>query len=128
MNIDGIELGDLKQVFEMFGAAPASFNFYEDIVGKFVIVRSRSAGVNAGIVVAADPSGIVLKRVRRLWYHVPAEKSESWYEGVALYGLGNDSKISATVPQKGIIEDYEWTLCSPEAEKSIKNAPSHAQS
>ena len=94
-------------------------------VGKYVIVRSRSEGINSGYVVAAAADGVILREARRLWYHKPAGKS-SWYEGVALHGLHPDSKISDPV-DKAIIEDYSITLCTQEAIESIKAFKSHEQ-
>lgn len=89
------------------------------MIGKKVIVRSRNEGINAGIVVLADNSGIELKNCRRIWYHKPADSSLAWYEGVAMSGLSSDSKVSGTVPVKLIIEDYSITECSDVAYKSI---------
>lgn len=96
-------------------------------VGKYVIVRSRSEGINSGYVVAAAADGVILKEARRLWYHKPAVKAASWYEGVANHGLSPDSKISEPVMEKAIIEDYSMTLCTQEAIESIKKAAAHEQ-
>lgn len=87
--------------------------------GTNVIVRSRNEGINCGTVVAADNTGVILKDVRRIWYHKPANKKLSWYEGVAISGLSDDSKVSCTVPQKIIIEDYSVTKVTDEAYQSI---------
>jgi len=99
-------------------------NMYYRYVGKYVIVRSRNEGVNAGIVLAANATGVILKNARRLWY---PNKAEAWYEGVANSGLSNDSKISSPVKEKAIVEPYSITVCSEVAEKSIKKADAHEQ-
>ena len=88
------------------------------MIGKKVIVRSRSEGVNAGTVVIADETGVELKDCRRLYYHKPKDKSTSWYEGVALSGVSSDSKVGPTV-NKTIIEDYSMTLSNDKAFKTI---------
>jgi hypothetical protein len=98
------------------------------MIGKYAIIRSRNEGINAGTIIAADHTGVIIENARRIWYHKPADKSESWYEGVAISGLSSDSKISGSVAQKAIIEDYSVTLCSDVAQKSIEAAPAHAQS
>jgi hypothetical protein len=98
------------------------------MIGKYAIIRSRNEGINAGTIIAADHTGVIIENARRIWYHKPADKSESWYEGVAISGLSSDSKISGSVAQKAIIEDYSVTLCSDVAQKSIEAAPTHAQS
>ena len=89
------------------------------MIGKSVIVRSRNEGINAGIVVLADETGVELKNCRRIWYHKPKDKNLAWYEGVAVSGLSSDSKVSGTVPTKVIIEDYSMTLCVNDSYDSI---------
>jgi hypothetical protein len=98
------------------------------MIGKKVIVRSRNEGINAGIVVVADDTGVELKDCRRIYYHRPKDTSLSWYEGVASTGLGSSSKVSGTVESKAIIEDYSMTLCSDDAFKSIMEFTPNAQS
>jgi len=98
------------------------------MVGKYAIIRSRNEGINAGEIIAADETGVILKNARRIWYHRPADKSESWYEGVANSGLSEDSKVSGAVAQKAIIENYSVTLCTDVARQSLESAVPHAQS
>ena len=104
-----------------------STGIFDDIIGKYVIVRSRNEGVNCGTVVAADSTGIILEDARRLWYHKPKDASQSWYEGVALSGLSDDSQISPTVDRKLIVEDYSVTLCRKDAIDSLKSKKSVAR-
>ena len=89
------------------------------MIGKKVIVRSKNEGINAGIVVLADETGVELKSCRRLWYHKPKNKDLAWYEGVAESGISNDSKVSGTVDSKIIIEEYSMTQCKDSAFKTI---------
>lgn len=97
------------------------------MIGKPVIVRSRNEGINAGIVVLADASGVEIKDCRRIYYHKPKDKKLSWYEGVAVSGVSSDSKVSGTVDSKVIIEDYSMTLCANKAYESIMEAIPNAQ-
>ena len=90
----------------------------EAYIGNKAIIRTRNEGINAGIIVAADDTGIVLKDCRRIWYHRPKNNKLSWYEGVAVSGLSSDSKVSGTVPTKVLIENYSITICTDEAFKS----------
>ena len=103
-------------------------NLSSSMVGKYVIVRSRNEGLNAGTVKAADSTGVILKDCRRLWYHKPAVATESWYEGVANHGLSTDSKVSSVVSEKAIIEGHSMTVCTEIAKQSIEAAVSNAQS
>ena len=95
------------------------------MIGKNVIVRSRNEGINAGKVLLADETGIVLENARRIWYHKPKDSRVAWYEGVAISGLHEDSKVSCSVPKKAIIEDYSITECNNEAFKSIMEKTPH---
>lgn len=124
----------LKMFMEVFANETPEANNVEacgvasSMIGKYVIVRSRNEGINAGEVVAADDTGVVLKNARRLWYHKPAVKTESWYEGVANHGLSDDSKVSGVVSEKVIIEDYSMVACADVARQSIEAAVANAQS
>lgn len=96
-----------------------SSSLCESWVGKFVICRTRNEGINAGTVVAADETGVILKDCRRIWYHKPKDKNMSWYEGVAISGLSDDSKVSVTSSSKMFCEDYSLTECTEVGKTSI---------
>ncbi|MCO4819821.1 MAG: hypothetical protein KC517_09365 [Bacteroidetes bacterium] len=96
------------------------------MIGKAVIVRSRSEGINAGIVVVADETGVELKESRRLYHHAPKNKNMSWYEGVAISGIDDNSKVSPTTT-KAIIENYSMTLMCDSAYRTIMEATPNAQ-
>ncbi len=98
---------------------------YSALIGKYAICRSRNEGLNAGVVIGADETGVLLGEARRLWYHKPAKEGAAWYEAIANSGISYDSKISEAVDQKLIVENYSLTLCSAEAEKSLRWAIAH---
>ena len=97
------------------------------MIGKPVIVRSINEGINAGVVVVADGTGVELKDCRRIWYHKPKDENLSWYEGVATSGISLDSKVSGTVKRKVIIEDYSMTELEKSSYKSIMELKPNAQ-
>jgi hypothetical protein len=130
MDIDNLTLGQIKQLQSLFSSQPnitSGSNIGAEAIGKYVIVRTRNEGLNAGYVKALDNTGIILTEARRIWYHKPSEKSQCWYEGVANVGLDESSKLSAPVDQKIIIEDYSITFCSKKAQKSLKEFPAYEQ-
>ena len=98
--------------------------FLSEQVGKYAIVRTRNEGINAGKIKKLDHTGVILEDARRIYYHKPKDNTMAWYEGVAMSGLSNDSKVSPVVNEKVIIEDYSLTICTNEAEESIRNHPS----
>ena len=123
-----MNINDLIKLAELLNGNEATkpSNMYNQFVGKYVIVRSRNEGINAGKVLEADETGVILEDARRLYYHKPANKSLSWYEGVALEGLSSDSKVGAPVT-KLIAEDYSVTVCTLQAETSIRGAKTNEQ-
>ena len=128
IDINNITIGQAKELVANFphvGEQPSSL--FTDIIGKYVIVRSRNEGINAGYVIKADDTGIVLKDARRIYYHIPLDNKMSWYEGVATSGLGSNSKISNAVSTKIIVEDYSITECTEIARISIKEYKTNEQ-
>lgn len=97
----------------------------QDLIGEYVIVRSRNEGVNAGVVSSISNGSISLKECRRLWWFKPKSKSSSWYEGVSIHGLSSDSKVSEPVRLKIICEDFSITVCTKEAKESISGIGSY---
>jgi hypothetical protein len=127
MNINELTIGEAKELANLFSNTAKQSGLYSRYIGKYVICRSRNEGVNAGKVLAADETGVILEDARRLYYHKPANKNVSWYEGVAKDGLSSDSKVGAAV-EKIIVEDYSLTVCTIDAEKSIRGEKDNAQS
>lgn len=128
MNINEIKIGNIREILELFNNNnKKQNNLLDGYIGKYVICRTRNEGVNAGEVIALDETGVILKDARRLYYHKPADAKLSWYEGVAISGVSDDSKLSAPV-EKVIIEDYSLTVCTEKAKSSIISAKNNEQS
>jgi hypothetical protein len=121
------EIKKLLNIQEEQQISEQTTNLFSRYVGKYVICRSRNEGVNAGYVVELDDTGVILKEARRLYYHKPINKNISWYEGVAISGISEDSRVGPAV-EKIIIEDYSLTICDQLAEKSIKEIKNNEQS
>lgn len=95
------------------------------MIGKYVIVRCRDAGVHAGVLESYEGREAVLTEARRLWYWKPANRA-AFLSGVAVEGLHEDSKIGLAVPRIMLTEDCEVIECSAKAAKSIREAKAHA--
>ena len=98
---------------------------FEDMIGKYVIVRCRDAGVHAGELVSAEGRSCRLKKSRRLWSWHAADKS-CFLSGVANHGLEDDSKIGETLEDLVLTENCEIIVCTPKAEESIRKIKAHA--
>lgn len=92
------------------------------MIGKYVIVRCRDAGIHAGVLKGNTDREAVLKDSRRLWYWKPAD-NKKFLSGVAVAGLDSSSKLGATLPLLHLTETCEIILCSKAAEKSIRQIP-----
>ncbi len=93
------------------------------MIGKYVIVRCRDAGVHAGVLESTNGRECVLSESRRLWYWKPAN-GQSFLSGVAAYGLDSASKIGAPV-KIHLTENCEIIECSNAAKDSISGAKNY---
>lgn len=90
------------------------------LIGKYVIVRCRDAGVHAGVLKAHEGREALLTESRRLWYWKPAARKK-FLSGVAVDGLHKDSKIGTTIiAPLHLTETCEIIGCTNTAEKSIR--------
>jgi hypothetical protein len=67
MNIDQLTIGEAKQLSAMFGGQQTSTTLPNPFIGKRVLVRTYSAGVHIGTLVAASETECHLKDALRLW-------------------------------------------------------------
>ena len=103
-------------------------SFDNGMIGSYVIVRCREAGVHASVLEAHDGRQCVLTESRRLWYWVAA--AGDFLSGVANHGLadnrnGRGSKIGAAVSRIHLTENSEIIACTEKAEASIRGFPVH---
>jgi hypothetical protein len=92
------------------------------MIGKFVIVRCRDAGVHAGVLLAHSGREATLQDSRRLWYWKPADRKK-FLSGVAVAGLDPASKVGAALPLLHLTETCELILCTDVAADSIRTIP-----
>lgn len=89
-------------------------------VGKYVLVRTYSAGVHAGVLTEQDGDIVYLKDARRCWsWHAAKGVALS---GVARFGMkvGGDVKIDVELEEAMLLGTIEVMPCTPEAEASIR--------
>jgi len=92
------------------------------MIGKYVLVRCRDAGVHTGTLVSHEGRECVLTNARRLWYWKPANGAK-FLSGVANQGLDAASKVSEEVFRIHLTENCEIIACTKTAEASIKEHP-----
>src|SRR3989344_1637090 len=127
MNIDELTIGDAKKLAAMFGgaeqSAPAAA-INNGMIGKYVVVRCRDAGVHAGVLEASNGRECALTESRRLWYW-KVKGSGDFLNAIALAGVHKDSKLSAEVERIHLTENCEIIQCSAEAERVIRAQAVH---
>lgn len=90
-----------------------------DLTGRYVIVRTFSAGVFAGELVARDGKECELKNARRIWYW----SGSASLSQLAQSGTSNPDacKFPEPVDCVQLTEVIEVLLCSPTGKKSIRS-------
>ena len=122
MNIEELTIGQAKELAAMFANnAPATPAIDCKMVGKYVIVRCRDAGVHAGVLESYNGRECVLTESRRMWYWKPAD-GQKYLSGLAIAGADEASKIGAALPRIFLTENCEIIECSAKAEISIRGA------
>lgn len=116
MNIEELTIGQIREIARMGIGGDSSRSV---LIGKYVIVRCRDAGVHAGVLKWTDGRACGLDESRRLWYWKPASGA-AFLCGVATAGLDPASKVGAPVYRE-LTEDCEIILCSKGSEDSIRS-------
>ena len=117
MNIDDLTYGELKQIAGMFSESTPPLD--NGMIGKYVIVRCKDAGVHAGYLESTNGRECVLIDSRRLWYW-KVNGSGDFLNALALSGVHADSKLSAPVERIHLTENCEIIQCTVNAIQSIK--------
>lgn len=86
--------------------------------GRFVVVRTYSAGVHCGELVSRDGKEVVLAKARRIWKWMGA-----WtLNEVAAAGVAEGSRISGEVPSITLTEAIEVLECTEAGAASLRAA------
>jgi len=91
------------------------------LIGQFVIVRTFSAGVHAGILAAKKGKEVRLFESFRIWSWTQPETNTGSLSAVSQYGVGPNSKIGNMVPVVELTEAIEVLSCSQRAVASIRS-------
>lgn len=122
MNINQLTLEQLKSILQCLEPAPSTPPPSKQLIGQYVIVRARDAGVHAGYLVDYEGRSVTLRDSRRLWYWKCAENQHS-LSGVAEHGLTSESKIPTVIPTLVIGDACEIIETTDKCRKSIQKAP-----
>jgi len=122
MNIDDLTYGQIKQLQSLFGGSNtvehSSSLLNNEAIGKKCIIRTYSAGVWFGEVIAKTKDEVVLKNARRMYKWVTTDKGITLSE-VSLTGVASESKIQKAV-DKVWLQQIEIIPCTEIAIKNIE--------
>ena len=122
MNIDDLTIGQAKTMAAMFSGNHVQ-PLDNGMIGKYVIVRCRDAGVHSGILEAHNGRECVLTESRRLWYWKAAKGA--FLSALAIDGISSESKIGEEVPRIHLTENCEIIECSKKSEGSLRDQEAH---
>ena len=91
------------------------------LIGEYVIVRCKDAGVHAGYLESYQGRECVLRDARRLWYWKVANGGMT-LNGVATEGLDSESRVAGPVQTIVLTENCEIIQTSKIAADSIQGA------
>jgi len=116
--LDEMKLKDICKLLQMFSG---NENMEKKENGRYVIVRTYSAGVFAGEIQSRNGREVVLHKARRLWYwDGAASLSQLAMEGVKKPGT---CKFPCEVDHVELLEAVEILDCTEVARKSIAKVP-----
>ena len=88
------------------------------MIGKFVIVRCRDAGVHCGILKSVHGRQVELTDARRIWRWSGANTLNE----VSLRGSSGDTRIAEPVDDICLLEACEVIPCTKEGEKNLRRS------
>lgn len=86
-----------------------------DVVGKYAVVRTYSAGVHVGTVAKREGTEVTLTGARRIW----AWKGANTLHEIALRGVAKGSRVSEPVEQILLTEAIEVIPTTTEAQANL---------
>lgn len=118
MNIEDLTIKQARELAALFSASqiPQSHS----MAGKYVVIRTYSAGVHIGVLKSAAGKEVVLSDARRIWQWTGAFTLSE----IALTGI-KGGRVSQTVPEIALTEAVEIIPTSEAAEKCLRSIAAH---
>jgi len=92
-----------------------------DMIGKYVIVRTKNVGMYAGTMHERDGREIVLTNARKLFsWEGAATLNQLATDGV---GLPEECRFPTAAGKVLLLKACDVLLCTPKAKKSIEDVP-----
>ena len=121
IDIGELTLNQIKEIAAITGNHAQETEAYNNgMIGKYVIVRCRDAGVHAGTLLSHHNRECVLTNSRRLYYWKAANNSAT-LSGVSQEGIESGCKIMQPIPLIHLTETCEIIECTDKSRLSIVN-------
>ena len=95
-------------------------NEQHPMIGKYVIVRTYSAGVHIGFLKSVDGCEVILEQARQIFYW----KGAFTLRELSLNGVSEGSKITAAVPMNSLTK-IEIIPVSGDCAKKLQEYPNY---
>ena len=118
MNINDLTIGEAKQLACMFGGAKSENAMCCEMVGKYVVVRTYSAGVHVGVLKTRNGQEVVLTDAKRIWSWSGANTLHE----IAANGVAKSSKVSDAVDSILLTQAIEIIPTAKDGEKCLRGA------
>lgn len=122
MNLDNLTVGEVKQLAALIGGGgAATASFQSAHLGKYVVVRTYTAGVHCGVLKRKSGQEVELTDARRIWRWFGAKTLSE----VSLHGIDTknaDTNVSEPVSSIELTQAIEVLPCTDKAEASLRSA------
>jgi sugar/nucleoside kinase (ribokinase family) len=125
MNVNDLTLGQIKELQALLGSTSSASPHAKTMVGEYVIVRCRDAGVHCGVLQWFNDRQCYLKESRRMWSW--DNINGDFLSGIAKYGPKEEACKFGVAIDVVLTEDCEIIRCTPESEKLLRAMPSHRE-
>lgn len=117
MNLDDLTIGEARKLACMFGGQNTPQSSCCEFTGKYVVVRTYSAGVHVGVLKSRNGQEVVLTEAKRIWRWQGANTLHE----IALNGIDKASKVSEETPSIILTQAIEIIPTSKEGEKCLRS-------
>ena len=119
MNINDLTIGEARQLVQMFGATQQpQVQQQSELIGRYVVVRTYSAGVHVGVLKSRDGREVVLTEARRIW----SWQGANTLNEIANLGVGDGSRVSDAVSLIELTEAIEIIATTDAGEMALRAA------
>ncbi len=120
MKIDDLTIGEAKQLACMFGNGHAQpqASLCCEMIGKYVVARTYSAGVHVGVLKSRNGQECVLTDAKRIW----SWQGANTLHEIAASGASKASKVSDAVESILLTQVIELIPTTKEGEKCLRGA------